>query len=74
MTVSGWETAVWDRYKASVLRELKMLDKALTLSKPGHIKQKLFVPKNKLPSLDEEELPFKDYTVSPLTSPMDEQY
>ena len=49
---------MWERYKASILRESRMLDLSLTLSRPGPIKQKPFIPKNDLPRLD-------NYSVDP---------
>ena len=58
MPVSGWGVATWELYKASMHRESLMLEKSLTLSRPGPIKQKPFIPKNDLPRLD-------DYSVDP---------
>ena len=50
--VIGWETASWESYKESFLRESKMHAISLTLSRPGPVKKKPFIPKNNLPRLD----------------------
>ena len=50
-TVVGRRTEVWTLYKAVHLREGKMMEKALKLSRPGNVKQKEFRPKNNLPRL-----------------------
>ena len=50
-TVVGRGTEVWTLYKAVHLREGKMMEKALNLSRPGNVKQKEFKPKNNLPRL-----------------------
>ena len=47
-TVVGRGKEVWTLYKAVHLREGKMMEKALKLSRPGNVKQKEFRPKNNL--------------------------
>ena len=56
--VTGWETASWENYKETFLWERRMYNFSRSLSRPGPVKKKPFIPKNNLPRLN-------DYSVDP---------